>query len=150
MQSKLIDYKSQYERIESLVSLIRTIQLWVYAIIGLFLFTVFMIVYNTIGNFVFFYKDEIKIIELVGGSSRFIYWPFGLQGALYGILLCYWLFWYSDFSALTNFPDLPIFFASFLVYMEPYFLLELAVFTFLGLLSGFLVSHRYMHHVKSM
>lgn len=157
MQSKLIDYKSQYERIESLVSLIRTIQLWVYAIIGLFLFTVFMIVYNTIGNFVFFYKDEIKIIELVGGSSRFVYGPFGLQGALYtsigtllGILLCYWLFEYSDFSALTNFPDLPIFFSSFLVYMQPYFLGELAIFTFLGLLSGFLVSHRYMHHVKTM
>ena len=79
-----------------ILQILPEIPLWLYAIIGLFLFTVFMIVYNTIGNFVFFYKDEIKIIELVGGSSRFVYGPFGLQGALYtsigtlrGILLCY-------------------------------------------------------------
>ena len=151
MQAQLVDYTSQYTKISSLVAFIQTVQFWVYWIVWLFLFTVFMIIYNTIWNFIFFYRDEIKIIELVWGSSSFIYGPFSLQWGIYtligttiGIFLCYTLFSYGNFSSLISFPELPLFFHSFLVSMRQTFFIEIFWFFILGMLSGLLVSKRYM------
>lgn len=36
-----------------------------------------------IRNFIYFLQDEVRIIELVGGSPLFIYGPFVIQGFLY-------------------------------------------------------------------
>ena len=43
------------------------------ALLSLFVFTVAVIVYMVIGNSVFFHRQEIEIIELVGGKKIFIY-----------------------------------------------------------------------------
>ncbi len=79
MNAKYLDYKSQFDRITLVVKLLRTIEYGVYALLLLFLFTVAVILYTVIGNFVFFHRQEIEIIELVGGKSLYIYGPFLLQ-----------------------------------------------------------------------
>jgi cell division protein FtsX len=70
---KLIDFQSQYSRIESLVKILRLLEYGVYALLALFVFTVFVVVYTVISNTIFFLRDEMSIIELVGGRSYFIY-----------------------------------------------------------------------------
>ena len=73
MNRKLLDYKSQFDRAQVIVKLLRTIEYGVYALLSLFVFTVAVIVYMVIGNSVFFHRQEIEIIELVGGKKIFIY-----------------------------------------------------------------------------
>jgi len=64
-KNKLIDYRAQYKKIQSLTGVVNNVIIGVYFIIGFFIFTVFLIVYSIIGNFVFYYRDEIKITKLV-------------------------------------------------------------------------------------
>ena len=85
MNQKLLDYKSQFSRISLVVKLLSLLQYSVYALLGLFLFTVAVIIYTVIGNSIFFHKEEIEIISLVGGQSGFIYGPFLLQGVFYSL-----------------------------------------------------------------
>ena len=73
MNRKLLDYKSQFDRAQVIVKLLRTIEYGVYALLTLFIFTVAVIVYMVIGNSVFFHRQEIEIIELVGGKRVFVY-----------------------------------------------------------------------------
>lgn len=82
-KKSLTDYRAQYERIQGLINILLSVRYGIYSIIAFFIFAVFIIIYNSIGNFVFFYRDEIKIIRLVGGENLFIYGPFALQGIFY-------------------------------------------------------------------
>lgn len=65
MNKKLVDYKSQYERIVVVVKILTALQYGVYVLLGLFIFTVFVVVHMIIRNFIFFLQDEVRIIELV-------------------------------------------------------------------------------------
>jgi cell division protein FtsX len=55
------------------VKILRFLEYGVYALLALFFFTVFVVVYTVISNTIFFLRDEMSIIELVGGRSYFIY-----------------------------------------------------------------------------
>jgi cell division transport system permease protein len=66
MSRKLVDYKSQFNRALIVVGLLKYVEYGVYAFLSLFLFTVAVIIYTVIGNSIFFHKQEIEIIELVG------------------------------------------------------------------------------------
>lgn len=147
-QKSLVDYQSQYERIQGLINILLSIRYGIYGIIGLFIFSVFIIIYNSIGNFVFFYRDEIKIIRLVGGANIFIYGPFSIQGFLYtlvayalGTSVFVYLIKNINFSLITNFP---VFTDRFFVLYSDILLIELAVVTVVGILSGFLSSRRFI------
>lgn len=83
MNKKLVDYKGQYERIAVVVRVLTDLQYGVYVLLGLFVFTVFVVVHMIIRNFIFFLQDEVRIIELVGGNPSFIYGPFVVQGIFY-------------------------------------------------------------------
>ena len=65
MQNKLVDYQTQYNQIVGVVNSLKSLNMAVYILIGLFLFTVFVVVHMVIRNFIFFLQDEIRIIELV-------------------------------------------------------------------------------------
>lgn len=65
MNKKLVDYKIQYEQVSKIVTLLQLLNKYVYILIGLFIFTVFVVVHTVIRNFVFFLQDEVRIIELV-------------------------------------------------------------------------------------
>lgn len=87
----------------------------------------------------FFYRDEIKIIRLVGGENLFIYGPFAIQGVLYTGLA--YLIGTSVFSLLVkniNFSlitDFPVFIDKFFTLYGQMFFLEFCVILFVGLLS---------------
>jgi cell division protein FtsX len=80
------DYKSQFKRINSTISVLKTLQFWLYIIIGVFLLSIAVIIYSIIWNFIYYYRDEIYITRLVWWSNIFIYWPFSLQGMIYSII----------------------------------------------------------------
>lgn len=80
------NYTSQYQRIEKVINILNILQIGLYAIIGIFIISIAIIVYSIIGNFIYYYKDEIYITRLVGGSNAFIYGPFVFQGMIYNFL----------------------------------------------------------------
>lgn len=147
-QKSLVDYQSQYERIQGLINILLSIRYGIYGIISLFIFSVFIIIYNSIGNFVFFYRDEIKIIRLVGGENRFIYGPFSIQGFLYtlaayilGTSIFIYLVKNINFSLIIDFP---LFIDRFFILYSDILLIELAVVVIVGMLSGLLSSRRFI------
>jgi cell division transport system permease protein len=58
-------YTAQYDRIVKVIGILSTLQIGLYAIIAIFLISILVIVYSIIGNFIFYYKDEIYITRLV-------------------------------------------------------------------------------------
>lgn len=76
-------YSRQFERITTVIQVLNLLQLWLYIIIVTFIISIAIIVYSIIGNFIYYYRDEIYITRLVGGSKFFLSWPFTLQAILY-------------------------------------------------------------------
>ena len=54
LDKKLLDYRSQYERIAAIVKMLNILQATVYIFLGLFVFTVAIVIYMVIHNFIFF------------------------------------------------------------------------------------------------
>ena len=59
------NYNSQYDRISRVIAILHSLQLGLYGIIVIFLVSIAIIVYSIIGNFIYYYKDEIYITKLV-------------------------------------------------------------------------------------
>lgn len=147
---KLIDFQSQYSRIESLVKTLRALNYSIYTLLVLFIFTVFVVVYTIISNTIFFLRDEMSIIELVGGKSYFIYGPLMIQGMIYTWLAA--LLSLGIFSVLLHIipldslpavasTTLDLFFIDFSRYAYFGFI----GFILLGTLSAFVASWKYIH-----
>ena len=79
-------YKAQYWRITSVVNILKTLGMWLYVIIAIFIFAIWIITYSIIWNFIYYYRDEIYITKLVWWSKVFIYGPFSMQWMLYSII----------------------------------------------------------------
>jgi cell division protein FtsX len=58
-------YTRQFERIDKVTSILNILQIGLYVIIATFLVSIAIIVYSIIGNFIYYYKDEIYITRLV-------------------------------------------------------------------------------------
>lgn len=139
-------YAAQYERIVSITVVLSILQGGLYIIIGIFLFSIAIIIYSIIGNFIYYFRNEIYITRLVGGSKVFIYGPFSVQGALYSLVaFCVSLVFFIAFLQAveiffeTNFGDNGI--LSHFWYIMG---IELGVCIFIGALSGFLSSRKYL------
>lgn len=65
MERKLLDYTGQFDRISQIVKLLSVLEYGVYALLGLFVFTVMVIIYSVISNSISFQRQEVEIIELV-------------------------------------------------------------------------------------
>jgi cell division protein FtsX len=61
----VINYRNQFERIREVISVLYSLRFGLYCIIGFFLFSVFVVIFHSIGNAVFFFREEIKITQLV-------------------------------------------------------------------------------------
>ncbi len=116
---------------------------------GLFMFTVAMIIYTVIGNSVFFQRQEIEIIELVGGQKSFIYGPFLIQGALYSLIAT--LIVLSFIILIRSFIHIDFISGPFAFLGEKIALLfpalcleEILVFFFLGIVSSLIALQRYI------
>lgn len=82
-QENFSTYTRQFERIWKVTGVLTILQIGLYIIIATFIVSIAIIVYSIIGNFIYYYKDEIYITRLVWGSKLFIYGPFSLQGMMY-------------------------------------------------------------------
>lgn len=129
------NYNSQYKKIESIISILTLLKTGLNFIIGIFIFSISVIMYSVISNFIYYYRDEIYITKLVWWSNIFIYGPFVIQGIIYStisfalsIISLYVLvnylkisFWeYYDFS-IDNYIFLVEFFVFLLVWAISWF-----------------------------
>ncbi len=150
LDKKLLDYRSQYERITSVIKMLNILQVTVYIFLGLFVFTVAIVIYMVIHNFIFFLQNEVRIIELVGGRASFIYGPFILQGTLYAIIAsCIAILTFIGLIILMRSQSLFVDFIPFLSDFSRIFLsnawLIIPLFAFIGAVSAFLASWKYIH-----
>ncbi|MDD2565938.1 MAG: permease-like cell division protein FtsX [Candidatus Gracilibacteria bacterium] len=152
-KNNIIAYKAQHERVKGVIQVFNSIKIGIYVIICSFIFSVFIIIYNTIGNFIFFYRDEIKVTKLVGGDNVFIYGPFSVQGLIYTIfstVLSLLIFIYIiktvNIYLIKNFPE---FIDKFLLNYKSYFFYEIGGMSFVGIISGFLSSQKFINKAGS-
>lgn len=73
------NYSTQYQKINTVISILSKLELGIQVIVVIFFISIAIITYSVISNFVFYYRDEIYITKLVGGSNSFIYGPFIIQ-----------------------------------------------------------------------
>lgn len=144
----ITDYKNQFEKINSLIKVLQSIKIWIYSIIVFFMFSVFIIIYNTIWNFVFFYKDEIKITKLVWWDNFFIYGPFSIQWIIYTFLASFIsivLFVYIIKTVnIYLIDDFPKFINLFLLKNSPFFFYQMILLMFIWAISWFLSSQKFI------
>ncbi len=150
LDKKLLDYRSQYERIAAIVKMLNILQATVYIFLGLFVFTVAIVIYMVIHNFIFFLQDEVRIIELVGGRASFIYGPFILQWILYAMIAsCIAIITFIGLIILMRsqslFVDFIPFLSDFFRLFVSYAWLLIPIFSFIGAISAFLASWKYIH-----
>lgn len=139
-------YTRQFERIDKVISILDILQIGLYVIIVTFIISIAIIVYSIIGNFIYYYKDEIYITRLVWWSKLFIYGPFSLQGMMYvglsfiiaTVLFLFllsnlrYVFGLSEFSQIYTWDLVSVLF------------IEALVFLTVGGVSWFLSSRRYL------
>lgn len=147
-KKKIIAYRDQYNKIQTVISVFISIKYWIIWIISFFIFSVFIIIYNTIWNFIFFHRDEIKVTKLVWWDNIFIYWPFSVQGFLYtffstifSLIIFLYIIKTVNIYLIENFPD---FINEFLSKNSLYFLYELLILSLIGLISWFLSSIKFI------
>lgn len=139
------NYTSQYQRIEKIISMLTTLQYGLYIIIGIFIISIAVIVYSVIGNFVYYYKDEIYITRLVWWNNLFVYGPFMMQGVIYAFLS----FFLSTFIFYVFVQNINFIFGSqyslnFLMDPLLVFTIQILTFCIVWWLSGFFSSRRYI------
>ena len=89
-----------------------------------------------------YYRDEIYITRLVGGSKKFIYGPFVLQWSIYSFVafsLSAIIFIFVLNNLNTYFPDLYTFSVPPLIFM-----FEMLLFVFIWGMAGYLSSKKYL------
>jgi len=140
------DYSSQYEKITKITKYLVILRVALYIMIALFLFSIWVIIYSIIWNFVFYYKDEIYITRLVGGSKFFIYGPFSFQWIIYSIISFFsWIWVFYLWIQLANFLLKENYWFDYLVgQYKLLFLLEFLVLIFIWWISGFISSRKYL------
>ena len=139
------DYSSQYKRIQTIITVLNTLRFGLYIIIAIFIISIGVIVYSVIGNFVYYYRDEIHITKLVGGSNIFVYGPFIFQGVIYSFVA----FFLSTFifSLLINNIDVLFSLSTPVVQLSwssSLFIWKLLLFCLIGAFSWFFSSRKYI------
>ncbi|RAL57889.1 hypothetical protein BLD25_00865 [Candidatus Gracilibacteria bacterium GN02-872] len=139
------NYKTQYERINQVTYVLDLLNYGIKYIIIIFFVSIAIITYSVVSNFIYYYKDEIYITRLVGGAKSFIYGPFILQGIIYSIIS--FLISLSLFYILLR--NLNSVFGKYYIFEIQTNLasLELLIFIFIGGLSGYLSSRKYLKNL---
>ncbi len=140
------NYKVQYNKINDVIGRLQLLQTGLYAVIAIFVISIGVIIYSVIGNFVYYFKDEIYITRLVGGWREFIYGPFVIQGAIYAIAsfalsLIIFVLWIKNMSILLpQGYDLSFILSG----QQTIFILQMILFALIGGLSGYMSSKKYL------
>ena len=138
------NYKTQFKRISQVISNI--LKVWVEVIILIFFVSIAVITYSVIWNFIYYYKNEIYITRLVWWAKSFIYWPFILQGIIYSII-SFFISLFIFVLLLKNLNSTFWEYFEFVVSTEVT-LLQLLIFIFIGWISWYLSSRKYLKQLK--
>ncbi len=140
------DYKSQYTKITKVINVLNTLQISLYIIIWVFIFSIWIIIYSIIWNFVYYFKDEIYITRLVWWSKFFIYWPFGLQWLIYSslsffisLILFYFTLKNTSFILWNEYSFSFVIWSYFII-----FIIEFLIFWLVWGISGLISSKKYL------
>lgn len=136
------NYTSQYDNIKNIIWVLHILTGWLYIMIGVFLLSIFIITYSIIWNFIYYFKDEIYITRLVGGSKKFIYGPFVLQWMIYSFtsfVLSFIIFIFILTNINNAFWDVYMFQANTSIWF-----LELIVFVLVWWISWLFSSKKYL------
>lgn len=133
------DYISQYSKIQKAIKSLTSISKWIYISIVFFSVALFIVLYISISQIIFFLKREIEIVILVWGKARYLYLPFILQVIIYSLLstlISIPIFIYSiDFIAILL-PDITLIFNTyFLSWNINIFKIELIWIIWISILS---------------
>lgn len=142
-QTHFSHYATQYENIKSILSVLNILTLGLYIIIGVFILSIFIITYSIIGNFIYYFKDEIYITRLVWGSKKFIYGPFVLQWMIYSFVS----FVLSFIVFIILLKNVNNAFGDFYIFQADYIMLwaELLIFVLVWGISGLFSSRKYLN-----
>ncbi len=142
------DYKAQYKRIIKVIAVLNILRVWLYVIIGIFLLSISVIVYSIIGNFIYYYRDEIYITKLVWWDNFFIHWPFVFQWMIYTFLSFLWSA--TVFLILLNNLGFIFSLDNSFDFISNYFniilLFELIIFVLIWALSWYFSSKKYINN----
>ena len=136
------NYNSQYDRIKSIINVLNILELGLYIIIWIFMISISIIIYSIIGNFIYYYRDEIYITRLVWWSKKFIYWPFIIQWGIYSFLaflLSFFIFIIILNKLNSSFSELYTF-----TFQLPIFLIEMIAFVLIWWIAWYLSSKKYL------
>jgi len=140
------NYTTQYAKVVDVISRLQIIQTGLYVIIAIFVVSIGVIIYSIIGNFVYYFKDEIYITRLVGGWREFIYGPFVIQWIIYALVS----FALSLLVFLLLIKNLDILASSWynlnfvISGQQLIFVLQMILFALIGWLSGYISSKKYL------
>ena len=140
------NYKTQFKRISQVISILNILKVWVEVIILIFFVSIAVITYSVIWNFIYYYKNEIYITRLVWWAKSFIYWPFILQGIIYSII-SFFISLFVFVLLLKNLNSTFWEYFEFVVSTEVT-LLQLLIFIFIGWISWYLSSRKYLKQLK--
>ena len=109
-----------------------------------------IITFNTIGLAIFFAKEEIGVMRLVGASKMRVRGPFMIEGAIYGVastvitLILFWpiTFWMG--RHMTSFLGLNLY-SYYLSNIFQIFIIVLLSGVFLGMISSILAVRKYLN-----
>lgn len=140
------NYTTQYKKIEDVTAILGILQTWLNIVILIFVVSIAVIIYSVIWNFIYYYRDEIYITQLVWWSNVFIYWPFVLQWMMYSLVafgLNTWIFLLLLRYLNTAFWDMYTFAIS-----TNLIIIMLVVFLVVWWISGYLSSRKYLKRIN--
>ena len=146
-----IDYYQNRIVIERLTSIINTISFLSTALIILFMFISFLIIFNTIHLVIFTARNEISVMQLIGASTLYVRGPFIVSGCLYGIvasiisvaLIYPFIAWVSGFASILFSDDKTLlsYYISNLLFI---FIILLLLGIIIGAISSWVSVQRYV------
>lgn len=145
-----IDYYQNRQVIMRLSSVVDTATFLTRVVIALLMFISFIIVFNIIRLIIYLSRDEIKVMRLIGAADWYVRAPFLVSGGIYGfvgsIVATFLLYPVSYWLS----PIVERFFEGqglFSYYLSEFFTLTLILVglgVFVGTLSSYLSTHRYL------
>lgn len=146
-ENSLSSYIAQYNRIIKIINILNSLQIGLYFIIWVFIFSISIIMYSIISNFIYYYRDEIYITKLVWWSNFFIFGPFSFQWMIYSLLsysisIIIFIFLIKNINFL--FTDYNYTFDIYNPFYYNIFLIEFLVYIFIWLFSWYFSTKKYL------
>ncbi len=140
------NYQVQYEKVNQVITRLQLVKTGLYVIIAIFVVSIGIIIYSVIGNFVYYFKDEIYISRLVWGARQFIYGPFVVQGTIYAAVS--FVLSLIIFTLIINniwlLLPLEYSFGSVLSGQSMIFIWQAVIFILIGWMSGYISAKKYL------